>query len=106
MGADLMICKTRNLSISQQGMRNSMGNFGLVFETVLVAVLLYTPFLNKPLTTRPGALPHFAVPSFSFYAMIIMYDEMRKLWVRNGMFKNEETGKIKLSGWFAQNTYY
>lgn len=104
--SDLMICKTRNLSISQQGMRNTMGNFGLVFETVLVAVLLYVPFLNKPLTTRPIALPHFAIPSFSFYAMIITYDEMRKLLVRQGMKRDEITLKIKLTGWFAQNTYY
>lgn len=87
-------------------MKNSMGNFGLVFETVLVAVLLYTPFLNKPLTTRPVAFPHFAIPSFSFYAMIMMYDEMRKILVRSGMTKDKETGKTKLTGWFAQNTYY
>lgn len=104
--SDLMICKTRNLSISQQGMRNTMGNFGLVFETVLVAVLLYVPWLNKPLTTRPIALQHFAIPSFSFYSMIIVYDEMRKLLVRNGMKRDEVTNKIKLTGWFAQNTYY
>merc|ERR1712195_387300 len=47
--ADLMICKTRNLSLSQQGMVNHFGNFGLFFETALVAILLYVPFLNVPL---------------------------------------------------------
>jgi len=44
--ADLMICKTRNLSLSQQGMANSFGNFGLFSETALVAVLCYVPFIN------------------------------------------------------------
>jgi sodium/potassium-transporting ATPase subunit alpha len=50
--SDLMICKTRNLSISQQGMGNWMMNFGLVFETVLVAFLCYCKPLNIPLGTR------------------------------------------------------
>jgi sodium/potassium-transporting ATPase subunit alpha len=47
--ASLLTCKTRTLSISQQGMRNGMGNFGLVFETVLMAVLLYVPGINRVL---------------------------------------------------------
>jgi len=50
--ADLMICKTRNLSLSQQGMVNTFGNFGLLFETLLCAVLCYVPPLNIALGTR------------------------------------------------------
>jgi sodium/potassium-transporting ATPase subunit alpha len=102
--ADLMICKTRNLSLAQQGMINNFGNFGLVFETVLVAVLLYVPPLNIVLGTRQIAFPHFAVPSFSFFVAILFYDEMRKNFVRNGMVR--ENGKLKLKGWLVQNTYY
>jgi len=83
--ADLMICKTRNLSLSQQGMVNHFGNFGLFFETALVAILLYVPFLNIALGTRPIPFAHFAVPSFSFFVAIFFYDEMRKIWLRNGM---------------------
>merc|ERR1719387_2249591 len=83
--ADLMICKTRNLSLSQQLMINTMGNFGLFFETALVAILLYVPFLNVALCTRQIAFAHFAVPSFSFYCAIFFYDELRKIWLRNGM---------------------
>merc|ERR1711981_714463 len=44
--SDLMTCKTRALSISQQGMVNNNANFSLFFETALVAVLAYVPFLN------------------------------------------------------------
>jgi sodium/potassium-transporting ATPase subunit alpha len=95
-----MICKTRNLSLSQQGMVNSFGNFGLFFETALVAVLLYVPFLNIGLGTRQIAFPHFAVPSFSFYVAIFFYDELRKIWLRNGMVRSAD-GKLKLDGWIV-----
>merc|ERR1712140_140267 len=36
--ADLIICKTRKLSVFQQGMKNHFMNFGLVFETVLASI--------------------------------------------------------------------
>jgi len=102
--ADLMICKTRNLSLSQQGMKNTMGNFGLFFETALVAILCYVPFLQVALGTRAIAFPHFGVPSFSFYCAIFFYDEWRKIWLRHGMAREE--GKLRLKGWIVQNTYY
>jgi sodium/potassium-transporting ATPase subunit alpha len=102
--ADLMICKTRNLSLAQQGMVNCFGNFGLAFETILVAILCYVPFLNVALTTRQIPFPHFAVPSFSFFIVIFFYDELRKIWLRGGMVR--ENGRVKLKGWVAQNTYY
>jgi len=104
--SDLMICKTRNLSISQQGMINNHSNFGLFFETTLVAILSYVPFLNIVLGTRPIAFPHFAVPSFSFFAIIMGYDELRKIFVRNGFSRNPVTRRIKYTGWVARNTYY
>jgi len=102
--ADLMICKTRNLSLAQQGMTNSFGNFGLFSETALVAILLYVPFLNVALGTRQIPFPHFAVPSMTFFVSIFFYDELRKIWLRNGM--ERENGKLKLKGWIVQNTYY
>jgi len=102
--ADLMICKTRNLSLSQQGMINMFGNFGLFFETALVAILLYVPPLNVALGTRMIAFPHFAVPSFSFFTAIFFYDEIRKIWLRSGFVREE--GRLKLKGWIVQNTYY
>ena len=41
--ADLIICKTRKLSVFQQGMGNWFMNFGLFFETALACFLSYTP---------------------------------------------------------------
>jgi hypothetical protein len=102
--ADLMICKTRNLSLSQQGMINTMGNFGLFFETALVALLLYIPALNIGLGTRQIPPAHFATPSFSFFVAIFFYDELRKIWLRDGMVR--EGGRLKLKGWITRNTYY
>ena len=97
--ADLMICKTRNLSLSQQGMVNTFGNFGLFSETALVAILCYVPFLNVALGTRMIAFPHFLVPSFSFFVAIYLYDELRKIWLRQGM--KREDGRLRLRGWIV-----
>jgi len=103
--SDLMICKTRALSISQQGMINGRANFGLFFETALVAILCYVPILNAPLGTRQIAFPHFAVPSFSFFCVIMAYDELRKIFLRNGI-KKSHRGRAKYAGWVVRNTYY
>jgi len=103
---DLLICKTRNLSISQQGMKNGQMIGGLFFETILVALLSYIPFLNLILGTRAVAFPHFAVPSFSFFAVIMFYDELRKIFVREGMTRDRKSNRVKLHGWVVRNTYY
>jgi len=56
-------------------MKNPVLNFGLVFETVLVAFLCYFKWINLPLGTRMIAPQHFAVPSFPFFTVIFFYDE-------------------------------
>lgn len=93
--ADIIACKTRYLSLRQQGMRNGMLNFGLFFETALGAVLCYVPFLNAPLFTRPISFVHWlcAVP---FAILIFTYDETRK-WLMRNLGKNN---------WVERNTYY
>jgi hypothetical protein len=78
----LVAFKTRFLSISQQGMVNHFGTFGLLFETALVASLAYVEPLNVGLGTRHLASPHFCLPGFSFCALISFYDELRKIFIR------------------------
>ena len=56
--ADLMVCKTRWLSIRTQGMINAAMNFGLFFETLLAAWLCYFPPINVGLGTRNLRLVH------------------------------------------------
>jgi hypothetical protein len=83
-------------------MRNWFANFGLVFETVLISLLCYIPWLNIALGTRMLASPHFGVPAFPFFIIIFFYDEGRKTLLRAGIQK--DTGRM--TGWVAQNTYY
>jgi len=104
--ADLLICKTRNLSISQQGMVNINMNCALFSETALVAFLCYFKWINEGLGTRMIAFPHFAIPSMSFFMIIIFYDETRKVYLRKGMVPSKTTGRIKFEGWVVRNTYY
>lgn len=87
-------------------MINNNANFGLFFETALVVILCYVPFLNIVLGTRMIACPHFAVPSFSFFMVIMFYDEVRKVFLRKGMVFSRSTGRIKFEGWIVRNTYY
>jgi len=86
-------------------MINNFANFGLLFETGLVAILCYVEALNIGLGTRPVAPAHFAVPSFSFFAMIMFYDELRKVFLRNGQ-GDVTKGEFLYRGWVIRNTYY
>jgi len=104
--SDLLICKTRNLSISQQGMWNRNANHALLSETLLCLFLCYFKWINAGLGTRMIAFPHFAIPSVSFFMIIIFYDETRKVFLRKGMEFSRSTGRIKMKGWVVRNTYY
>ena len=100
--ADLLICKTKNLSLIQQGMKNNLANFGLCFELTLVSILWYVPYINIALSTRMIATPHFSWMAMPFFIVIFFYDEARKFFVRLGI--DPETRR--LTGWVSQNTYY
>merc|ERR1719164_340558 len=75
--ADLLICKTRWLSIREQGMSNQAMNFGLFFETLLAAYLAYWPVLCIAFGTREIRLVHWFT-AMPFSLMIFGYDETRK----------------------------
>lgn len=92
--ADLVICKTRTLSIFEQGMRNGTLNFGLFFTTVLGSALCYIPGLDAVLGTAPLQFVHWC-PAMPFCILIFLYDEVRKYLLR----KNP-------GGWVETNTYY
>merc|ERR1712107_638417 len=79
--ADLIICKTRKNSVFQQGMKNHFMNFGLVFETVLAAVLSYTPGMDKGLRMYPLKI-NWWLPAMPFSLLIFCYDETRKFLLR------------------------
>jgi sodium/potassium-transporting ATPase subunit alpha len=94
--ADLLICKTRKLSIFEQGMRNNYLIFGLVFETVLAATLSYAPGTEQGLRTYPVNWRQWILPMpFSIY--IFIYDELRKYFLRKNFHKD---------GFVYRETYY
>ncbi|XP_067009295.2 sodium/potassium-transporting ATPase subunit alpha-like [Anabrus simplex] len=79
--ADLIICKTRRLSIIHQGMTNWPLNFGLVFETALAIIVVYTPGMYSVLHTVPLKFEWW-LPGLPFAVIIIVYDETRRFLLR------------------------
>nr|CAI99406.1 P-type ATPase [Flabellia petiolata] len=92
--ADLLIAKTRKLSVFQQGLSNGFMNFGLVFETCLAILLVYTPPFNTVFGTRPIHFVHW-FPGVPWSLLIFVYDELRKLCIRNNP-----------GGWLDKFTYW
>ena len=105
--ADLLICKTRWLSITAQGMRNSTLNFGLFFETMLAAWLCYCLPIHV-LGTRNIRFTHW-MPGIPFSVLIFMYDETRKYLMRVTSPETVDAGTgqiVRIKGWLERNTYY
>lgn len=92
---DLIICKTRRISILKQGFDNWTLNFALLFEAALAAALSYTPGMDKYLNMYPLKVSWWlhAVP-FAF--LILVYDETRKFIIRS-----QPRGS-----WLERETYY
>merc|ERR1712137_1215951 len=106
--ADLLICKTRLLSIRQQGMHNHVMNFGLMFETILAGFLCYIAGINRGLGTRNLRFSHW-FPGLPFSMVIFIYDEMRKFLMRSTSLSSidKETGRVvRYPGWLERNTCY
>jgi len=106
--ADLLICKTRWLSIRDQGMSNETMNFGLFFETLLAAWLAYFETFQLAFGTRNIKLVHW-FPAMPFSALIFGYDETRKYLMRqtSPIKIDAETGRaVRIQGWLERNTYY
>lgn len=104
--ADLVCCKTRMLSLQQQGMTNHVLNFGLFFETALGALLVYVPPLNLVFKTRPMRVEHWFI-AMPFCVVILMYDELRKYLLRKPDPKeNPEARDTYEKNWVYRNTYY
>jgi len=79
--ADLLIAKTRKLSIFDQGLKNKFMNYGLLFETVLGCMLIYIPFVQGIFFTRPIHIYHWLV-AVPWSLLIFGYDEVRKFLIR------------------------
>merc|ERR1712106_823437 len=92
--ADLLICKTRRLSIFQQGMNNKIMIAGLLEETCLAAFLSYCPGTDAMLRMYPIEWTWWFIP-MPFSLIIFAYDEIRKTLIRRYP-----------GGWVENETYY
>jgi len=79
--ADILICKTRRLSIFEQGMKNDQLNFALIFETVLAAFLVYVPGVRVAFGIEKLPFVYW-LPALPFSLLIFSYDEIRKAVMR------------------------
>ncbi|XP_032072027.1 sodium/potassium-transporting ATPase subunit alpha-2-like [Thamnophis elegans] len=92
--ADLIICKTRKLSLFQQGMRNEIMVFGLIEETTLAVFLSYCPGMEVALRMYPLRVTWWLC-ALPFSVLIFVYDEARKFLLRRYP-----------GGWVERETYY
>jgi len=92
--ADVLICKTRRLSIFQQGMKNKILIAGLMEETLLAAFLAYCPGTDAMLRMYPLEWTWWFIP-MPFSLIIFTYDEVRKFLIRGNP-----------GGWVESETYY
>merc|ERR1712032_592452 len=79
--ADLLISKTRRLSLFQQGMKNKILILGLYEETLLAPFLSYCPGMDTALRMYPLEWQWWLVP-MPFSLIIWLYDELRKYLIR------------------------
>ncbi|CAG5099506.1 Oidioi.mRNA.OKI2018_I69.XSR.g16556.t1.cds [Oikopleura dioica] len=92
--ADVIICKTRRLSIVEQGMNNKVLIAGLFEETLLAALLAYCPGTDAMLRMFPVEWYCWLVP-MPFSLIIFVYDEIRRYLLRKSP-----------GGWVELETYY
>merc|ERR1712146_735819 len=77
-------------SIYHQGMLNPAMNYGLIFETLLAAILCYTPGLTFALGTRPLKFLHW-MPGIPYSIFIFLYDETRKKIMRSNVVMTRDS---------------
>jgi sodium/potassium-transporting ATPase subunit alpha len=102
---NLIICKTRSLSISQQNFYNNVSNFALASEITIILVISYVKPFEVGLGTRASASPHFMVPSFAYYMLYFAWDEARRIFIRSGTDKSEP-GRVRYTNWIARSTFW
>ena len=96
--ADLIISKTRVVSIFSQGMKNHVLNFALLFETVLAILIIYVPTVPQYIGIYP-LHPLWWLPALPFAVLIVLTDELRRFIIRR--YPGSELGAFLI-----QETYY
>ncbi|KAM6945356.1 LOW QUALITY PROTEIN: sodium/potassium-transporting ATPase subunit alpha-1-like [Aplochiton taeniatus] len=93
--ADLIICKTRRLSIRDQGIwKNKVLIFGIFEEVALAAFLSYCPGMDVAIRMYP-LKPCWWLCAVPYSIIIFVYDEVRRYLLRRTP-----------GGWVELETYY
>lgn len=91
---DCLICKTRRLSLFQQGMKNHMLNLGILTEIVVSLLIVYVPIFNQFVYTAP--VPWIIwMTAIPYAILLLILDELRKYMIRKYP-----------GGWFERETYF
>lgn len=103
--SNLIIVKTKKLSIIEHGFRNKVSWWGLISETVISVMIGFIPGLNVSLGGRPLHFLHWFFPALPIFMLIVTYEEFRKLTMRMVDKKNRKLGITEM-GWVERNTVY
>jgi len=88
--ANLLINKTRRLSVYLHGFNNYPMLWGLASETIICFWLAYMPALHVVMGTRDVIFYHFGLPGLPFSLLILLYDEGRKAVIKHNSKKQKE----------------
>lgn len=102
---NLIIVKTKKMSILEHGLRNRVSWFGLFTETLICVIIGFTPYFGTSLGGRPLHFLHWFFPSFPVFIWIMVYDESRRALMRSLDKKYKKLGIDKVS-WIEVNTLY
>lgn len=103
--ANLIIVKTRRLSITQHGLRNGKSLYGYLSETILTLLIGFVPGLDVALGGRPLNFLHWYFPALPIFILIIVYEEVRKGIIRKQERIRMEKRNFKVD-WVELNTLY
>ncbi|KAH9116766.1 hypothetical protein AeMF1_009336 [Aphanomyces euteiches] len=106
--SNVLICKTRFLSIRSQGLHNQVLMFGLGFEFLICALICYSSGFQTVFKTKTIRLNHWFI-AMPFAMFLFVYDEMRKYMIRSTstVQVDPDSGKsVRTPGWVERNSYY
>lgn len=92
--SDVIICKTRRISLLQKGMKNHVLNASIVVDFIAALLVTYLPIFNEIFGSEPLAWHDFFL-SLPFFILMILADEVRRFLIRRSYSK-----------WLEQETYY
>lgn len=103
--ANVIVVKTKRVSIFYHGLRNMVSVQGVIFETLLGLAIAFIPGIDLALGGRRCRFLHFFIPGFPFFILVIFYDEIRKYGIRYETKKNSAK-VISERGWIETSTLY